>query len=79
MTDENLAKMRDTELLKLFAITSTNTLTRRAKQIIAELERRGYLYDPERNDMVTCAEWNIRHRLTAPIDCEEQARRLNRS
>ena len=79
MADANLAKMRDTELLKLFAITSTDTLTRRAKQIIAELQRRGYLYDLERNDMVTCAEWNTRYSRSAPIDCAEQARSRDRS
>jgi hypothetical protein len=79
MVDGNLAKIQDKELLKLFAITSTSTPTRRARQLLAELQRRGYLYDLERNDVVTCEQWNTRYRFTAPIDCAEHARRLDHS
>ena len=78
MVDENLARIRDKELMKLFDLSSTPILTRRAKQVLAELERRGYLFDLERKDFVTCEQWNARHG-DMPIDCEQQARRLDRS
>lgn len=76
MDAENLAKIRDVELVKLFAVTSTSTLTRRAKQVLAELQRRGYLYDLVRKDVVTCEQWNVRNSHTAPINCAEHAKRV---
>jgi len=67
--------MGDRELLKLFALIGEGRGDQRAKQVLAELQWRGYLYDLERKDIVTCEQWNVRYRLTAPIDCAEQARR----
>ena len=61
MADENLARMADGQLMKLFSISSERSLTRRAKQVIAELEQRGYLFDREHKDFVTCEQWNARH------------------
>ena len=78
MADETLAKIQDRELMKLFAISSSDGITKRAKQVRTELERRGYLFDDIHRVFVTCAEWNQRH-ADMPMDCNEQARlRSNR-
>ena len=69
MIDKNLTRLADRELLKLFSVTRTLSLSKRAKQVYAELERRGYIYDPERKDFVTCEQWNKRH-IDALRDCE---------
>ena len=77
MADENLARIRDTELMKLYGISSSNGITKRARQVRTELERRGYLFDDINRDFVTCAEWNKRY-SDMPMDCEEHARNLRR-
>ena len=73
MANGNLAHIRDMELMKLFEISSSGGITKRAKQVRAELERRGYLFDEAEGDFVTCAQWNQRH-ADMPLDCNEQAR-----
>ena len=73
MANGNLAHIRDMELMKLFEISSSGGITKRAKQVRAELERRGYLFDENEQDFVTCAEWNQRH-ADMPMDCEKRAR-----
>ena len=78
MVDGNMAQIGDRELLKLFVINSTPTFTRRAKQVFAELERRGYLFDTERKEFVSCEEWNKRYIRSIAIDCEEQMARRDR-
>ena len=77
MADHSLAHIRDTELMKLFQISSSGGMTKRAKQVLSELERRGYLFDANRHDFITCEQWNIRH-SDARIDCAEHARNLRR-
>ena len=79
MVNGNLAQIGDRELLKLFIINSTPTVNRRAKQVFAELERRGYLFDTERNDFVTCEQWNKRYSRSMPIDCKERTARRDRA
>jgi hypothetical protein len=71
MVDGNLSRIGDREVLKLFVINSTPTVTRRAKQVFAELERRGYPFDTERKDFVTCEQWKKRFSRSMPIDCKE--------
>ena len=71
MVDKNLTRLADRELLKLFSVTRTLSLAKRAKEVVAELERRGYIYDEERGDFVTCAQWNTRH-IDALRDCEHR-------
>ncbi len=78
MTDGNLAQIRDKELMKLYEISSVVGSTKRAQQVLTELERRGYLFDAKRRDFITCEQWNTRH-SDAPIDCAEHARRRDRS
>ena len=73
MADKTLARLEDRELLKPFTITSALGITHRSKQVFAELEQRGYLYDSRRRDFITCAQWNKRH-ADAPRDCEKQAK-----
>ncbi len=77
MADNNLAQMGDRELLKLFSITSTAGVTRRVKQVEAELVRRGYSFDPHQRDMIPCEEWNKRY-PDVRKDCAEEARRRRR-
>lgn len=72
LVDTNLARLEDRELLKLFSVTRTLSLTKRGQQVFAELERRGYIFDEERNVFVTCAQWNARH-IDALRDCEQRA------
>jgi hypothetical protein len=78
MADETLSHIRDMELMKLYEISSSGGITKRAKQVRTELERRGYLFDEQRRDFITCAEWNKRH-SDAPMDCAEHAMKLRRS
>ena len=78
MIDANLARLGDRELMKLFALSSTKSITKRAAQVIAELEQRGYLFDPNRRDFVTCEQWNALYH-DAPKDCDRHARRLTAS
>ncbi len=73
MADSNLAQMNDQSLLKLFEVIGAVSTTRRARQVRAELERRGYLFDPLEGDYTICAEWNQRH-PDAPKNCVEEAR-----
>ena len=78
MASNNLAQLTDTQLLHLFEVSAQPLMSRRLKQIVAELERRGYIFDENERDFVTCAEWNQRH-ADMPLDCNEQARlRSNR-
>ena len=77
MSDENLSHIRDLELMKLFALSNAHGTGKREKQMIAELERRGYLFDVNRRDFITCEQWNRRH-SDAPIDCAEHARKIAR-
>ncbi|MEO8394564.1 MAG: hypothetical protein ABI700_16335 [Chloroflexota bacterium] len=77
MTDENLAQIRDKELMKLYEISSLGGITKRAKQVRTELERRGYLFDDIYREFITCEQWNTRH-SDAPIDCAEHATKLRR-
>jgi hypothetical protein len=77
MGDENLAQIRDMELMKLYELSSSGGITKRAKQVLTELERRCYLFDAKRRDFITCEQWNIRH-SDAPIDCAEHARKRAR-
>ncbi len=72
MAGKHLAEMDDGSLLRLFLIMGGDNGTRRAKQIRAELERRGYIYDEQRKVAVTCAEWN-RHYPDDKLDCAELA------
>ena len=73
MVDKNLAQMGDRELIKLFTITSDHGIPHRAKQARAELERRGYIFDPTHQDFVKCEDWNTRY-PEAHRDCEKEAR-----
>jgi len=78
MTSGNLAQLTDTQLLHLFEVSAKPIMSKRLKQVVAELERRGFIFDENERDFVTCAEWNQRH-ADMPIDCNEQARvRSNR-
>jgi hypothetical protein len=78
MAGNNLTQLTDTQLLHLFEMTAKPGMSRRLKQIISELESRGYIFDEAERDFVTCAEWNQRH-TDKPLDCNEQARlRRNR-
>ena len=79
MATESLTRLADRELLKLFAVTSTLSFTKRAKQVFAELERRGYLFDTERKDFVTCEQRNQRYSRTMPVDCKEKERAARRA
>lgn len=72
MADNNLAQMGDMELLKLFSINGQQA-TPRARQVRAELERRGYHYDPVQKSYVTCQKWNELF-PNARKDCAEEAR-----
>jgi len=75
MVNGNLARIRDWERLKLFVINRMSTVTKRAKQVFAELERRGYLFDAERKDFVTCEPRNKRYSRSMPIDYKAQMAR----
>ena len=77
MVDGNLAHIRDMELMKLFEISSLGGITKRAKQVRTELERRGYLFDDIRREFITCEQWNKRH-ADLPMDCAEHAKQLKR-
>jgi hypothetical protein len=77
MPTNNLAGMGDRELLKLFAVSGGDSGTRRAKQVRAELERRGYVYDAQSKMAVTCEEWNKWHN-DQRRDCDEEARHRQR-
>ena len=78
MADGNLAQMTDIQLMHLFEASFRGEMSRRLKQVVSELERRGYLFDEAEGDFVSCAEWNQRH-ADMPMDCNEQARqRSNR-
>lgn len=72
MPRNNLAEMNDGMLLKLFEVNGDQN-TPRARQVRAELERRGYLYDPVRHTFVSCEQWNRWH-PTDRRDCNEEAR-----
>ena len=74
MADGNLAKLTDSQLTKLFSTADTLPLSERAKQVLAEMERRGFIYDLRGDDFITCKEWNTRHGHHAPMDCDKQAR-----
>ncbi len=73
MIDKHLAQMGDMELLKLFAVNGSQA-TPRSRQVRAELERRGYVFDPSKHTHVTCEQWNRWH-PTDRRDCDEEARR----
>ncbi len=78
MASNNLAQLTDAQLIHLFEVSAQPLMSRRLKQVVAELERRGYIFDENERNFVTCAEWNQRHANT-PLDCNEQARlRSNR-
>ena len=72
MAENNLAKREDWDLLKLFSHTSSLAVTRRRQQIMVELERRGFIYDKDRDDFLTCEQWNERH-TDAKKDCNKEA------
>lgn len=74
MAANNLAHMTDMALLKLFSVNSTHSSSRRAQQIRAELERRGYIFDLERQTFITCEQWNMRH-PEAQRGCAEEAQK----
>ena len=76
MADRNLAQLTTPQLTKLFETSGKPSLSERAKDMITELERRGFIYDLRRGDFVTCQEWNKRHGHYATIDCDKQARWL---
>ena len=78
MASDNLAQLNDTQLMHLFEATFRGAMSRRLHQVVAELERRGYIFDEDEQEFVTCAEWNQQH-ADKPIDCNERARlRSNR-
>jgi hypothetical protein len=77
MSDEAFSHIEDMELMKLFEMNSVRRINKRAKQVRAELARRGYLYDSNRRDFVTCEEWNTRY-FHAPLNCDNQAKKLGR-
>lgn len=64
-----LSQMTSEQLMGLFAVTPNLPLSERAKRIIDELERRGYIFDVRFGDFVTCVEWNRRHGASMPLDC----------
>lgn len=78
MASNNLAQLTDAQLLHLFEVSAKPVMSRRLKQVVAELERRGYIFDEKQQDFVTCAQWNQRH-ANMPIDCNEQARLRGRA
>ena len=73
MASDNLAQLNDRQLMHLFEASFSGEMSKRLKQVRAELERRGYLFDEAERDFVTCAEWNQRH-ADMPMDCEKRAR-----
>ncbi len=72
----NLAKMDDMSLLKLFEVNGAQD-TARARQVRAELERRGYVYDPSKHTFVSCEQWNRWH-PTDRRDCDAEAQQRQR-
>ena len=73
MANSNLAMMADRDLIRLFSHLGSPLDTRRGKEIIAELERRGFIYDPGLDDFLTCEQWNARY-PNAKRNCDKQAR-----
>ena len=73
MASGNLAQLTNSQLKHLFEVSAKPFMSRRLKQVAAELERRGYVFDENEQDFVTRAEWNQRH-ANMPMDCNEQAR-----
>ncbi|MEO8391807.1 MAG: hypothetical protein ABI700_02340 [Chloroflexota bacterium] len=69
-----ISEMTMHELIRLFVATSTVEVLPRAKQIIDEFEKRGYIYDPRFGDFVLCKQWNQRHGAYAPMDCAAWSR-----
>ena len=78
MPDDPLTVLSDIQLMNLFSASATLALSARAKQIIAQLEKRGYIFDPRRGDFITCEQWNQRHADYAPMDCYRQSKNLER-
>lgn len=75
MSNNAFDNIQDKELMKLFKISSFRKITMRAKQVIAELERRGYFYDAAFRDFLTCDQWNIRYPNKLK-DCEDRSKWL---
>ena len=78
MSTDPLAQMSDIQLMNLFSANANASLSQRAKQIVAELEQRGFIYDLRRGDFIPCEEWNKRHGDYAPMDCHKQRQNLGR-
>lgn len=72
MPANNLAKLDDMSLLKLYGVNGAQD-TARARQVRAELERRGYVYDASKHTWVSCEQWNRWHPSDLR-DCKAEAR-----
>lgn len=63
-----LVDLSDRQLMNLFSVTASSTLSVRGKAILTELLERAYFYDIRRGEFLTAAQWTLFHQEAPPAD-----------
>jgi hypothetical protein len=63
-----LVELSDRQLMNLFTVTASATLSQRAKAVLIELLHRGYFYDLSLLEFLTETQWKLLYREAPPED-----------